>query len=101
MEQRGYDIVSTNWRCRGGEIDIIARHGSTLVFVEVRARTADDTAAAFESVGERKQARMLTAAQHYLAEHAPDDVAWRIDLIAVALRASTPLIEHVENALDW
>lgn len=101
LRQRGYDIVAANWHCRYGEIDLIARHGDTLVFIEVRARTGSDTGAAFESIGQRKQARIIAAVQAYLAAHALDDVHWRIDVVGVALRAGQPIIEHVENALDW
>jgi putative endonuclease len=102
LQQRGYQIVGVNWRCTRGEIDIIARTGETLVFVEVRTRHADSTAAAFESINERKQNRMQNAVHMYLSEHNLEDAAWRIDVIAVALpQYGKPLIEQVEDALDW
>jgi len=102
LHQRGYRIVETNWRCRQGEIDIIARHGETLVFVEVRARSGGATAAAFESVGPVKQERLARLAHAYLSEHELEDANWRVDIVAVGLRPSAPpLIEHAENALDW
>jgi putative endonuclease len=102
LRQRGYEIVGTNWRCSRGEIDIIARAGETLVFVEVRTRHADTTAEAFESVSVRKQNRMQVAVHLYLAEHELENVTWRIDVIAIALpRVGKPLIEQVEDALDW
>jgi putative endonuclease len=96
----GYAIVVTNWRCKGGEIDIVARQGETLVFVEVRSRfTTDD---AFASVQSSKQVKMLRAAHEYLAEMKQEEAAWRIDVIAVGRgRDGRPQIEHVEDALDW
>lgn len=94
----GYEIIVTNWRCKGGEIDIVARHGETLVFVEVRSRfTTED---AFASVQNSKQVKMLRAAHEYLAEMGQEDTPWRIDVIAVG-RGGKPQIEHVEDALDW
>ncbi len=102
LQQRGYHIVCTNWRCTRGEIDIIARDGETLVFVEVRTRHADSTAEAFESVNTRKQSRMQNAVHLYLTEQGLEDAGWRIDVIAVAIpRYGKPLIEQVEDALDW
>jgi len=102
LRERGYSIIATNWHCRYGEIDIVARQGETIVFVEVRARSLGGTATAFESIGARKQARLTAAAQSYLAAHELDDSNWRVDAIAVGLRGSAdPVIEHVENALDW
>ena len=102
LQQRGYDIVGVNWRCTRGEIDIIAKSGEMLVFVEVRTRHADSSAAAFESINVRKQNRMQNAVHLYLAEHNLEDAAWRIDVIAVALpRNGKPMIEQVEDALDW
>jgi putative endonuclease len=102
LRQRGYEIIDSNWRCTRGEIDIIARLGEMLVFVEVRTRHADGTAEAFESVNSRKQSRMQNAVHLYLAEHELENSAWRIDVIAIALpRSGKPLIEQVEDALDW
>ena len=102
LRERGYSILTTNWHCRYGELDIVARQDETIVFVEVRARSAGGTATAFESIGARKQARLTAAAQSYLAAHELDEVSWRVDAIAVGLRGSAaPVIEHVENALDW
>ncbi len=102
LRAKGYAIVEMNWRCLLGEIDVVARDGETLVFVEVRSRRAGDTAPAFESIGPRKQTRMVAAAYEYLAAHKLDEAEWRIDVVAVAIqRGRQPLVEHVENALDW
>ena len=100
--QRGYTLLTANWRCAGGEIDIVARQDTTIVFVEVRTRRAATVDTALESITPRKRQRMLTAAQLYLAQNELDSADWRIDVIAVALpRSSAPLIEHLENGLDW
>jgi putative endonuclease len=64
---RGLSIVERNFRCRRGEIDIIARDGDTLVFAEVRLRTRSDFGGAAASITARKRARMTAAALYYLA----------------------------------
>lgn len=102
LERQGYTIIATNWRCQYGEIDIIARQNHMLVFVEVRARHAERTEAAFESIGPHKQQRLARAAQSYLAKHQLEQTAWRVDVIAIAIPSSgEPIIEHAEDALGW
>lgn len=102
LRDRGYSIITLNWRCAKGEIDIIARQDQTLVFVEVRSRSSASTAAAFESVNPRKRDKLIQLAYEYLSAHALEDSNWRVDVIGIALRGrSQPVIEHVENALDW
>lgn len=102
LAQRGYTLLATNWRCTGGEIDIVAQHRDILVFVEVRTRRANSVDPALESITPRKRQRMLTAAHMYLAQAGLENCEWRIDVIAVAFRHnSTPVVEHLENGLDW
>jgi putative endonuclease len=102
LQRLGYAIVTRNWRCKQGEIDIIAEKDGALVFVEVRSRAAKNTDSAFESVGTQKQRRMNAAVYAYLDAHQIDEALWRIDVIAVAIPySSAPIIDHVENALDW
>lgn len=67
LVDRGLVIVARNWRSRRGEIDVIARHGTTLVFVEVRLRTRSDYGGAAGSITAAKRARLTAAAEHYLA----------------------------------
>ncbi len=100
LQKHGYTLVDANWHCQGGEFDLIAQQGETLVFVEVRTRR-EGLEAAFASIGARKRQILERTAYRYLAEHDPD-ADWRIDVIAVTLTAQgAPLVEHIENALDW
>jgi putative endonuclease len=102
LRQRGYVILSTNWRCTHGELDIVAQQNDTIVFVEVRTRYTDSTDAAFESINPRKQEKLAALAHLYLEEHDLETAEWRIDVIAIAIpRSGKPHIEQVENALDW
>jgi len=67
LAAHGLLIVQRNYRCRGGEIDLIARDGATLVFVEVRLRRNRDFGTAAESITAAKRRRLRLAARHYLA----------------------------------
>ncbi len=69
---RGLKLLARNFRCRGGEIDLVMRDGATLVFVEVRARGRSDYGGAAESITAPKRARLVLAARHYLQRHAVD-----------------------------
>src|ERR687893_48288 len=87
LRRQGYTILETNWRCRRGEIDIIAQDGATLVFVEVRTRRSSSLGSTEESVTAAKQRRLAELAQIYLqwreAAGTPWTEAWRIDVIAI------------------
>ena len=84
LRQQGYTLLARNWRCPAGEVDIVAREGETLAFVEVRTRRAGSRLGTpEESVTLRKQARMVEVAQTYLQEAGLDDAAWRIDVVAI------------------
>lgn len=67
LKSAGLGIVARNWRCRHGEIDLIAQDGSTLVFVEVRSRKHCEYGTAADSITVTKQRRIIMAARHYLA----------------------------------
>ena len=67
LATRGLRLVERNWRCKGGEIDLVMRDGATLVFVEVRARGGAAFGGAAASITAAKQARVILAARHYLA----------------------------------
>ena len=102
LKNQGYSIVETNWRCQYGEIDVIARQNAMLIFVEVRTRHSDNTEWAFESITPAKQKRLQALAYAYLAAHDLQHIAWRVDLVAIAWqRNGQPIIEHVEDGLDW
>ena len=67
LESKGLSIVGRNYRTRFGEVDLVARDGATLVFVEVRRRTSRAFGGAAASVDARKRSRLVAAARHYLA----------------------------------
>src|SRR4051812_43309107 len=65
-EARGYDVVDRNWRCRGGELDLVVRTGRDLVFCEVKARTSAAFGLPAEAVSPTKQARIRRLAARWL-----------------------------------
>jgi putative endonuclease len=103
LADRGYTIVTTNYRKRYGEIDIIARDGSTLVFVEVKCRSHHAFGSGLEAVDMRKQQRICRVAAEYLQTHQHGEIGVRFDVIAVHRRPGhqAAVIEHVENAFDY
>jgi len=92
---RGLRLVKRNYRCRGGEIDLVMRDGPTLVFVEVRARSGSGFGGAAESITAVKQGRIILAARHYLATHGRDEPC-RFD--AVLIQAGR--IEWIRSAFE-
>lgn len=83
LERAGLKTISTNYNCRGGEIDLICRDGSTIVFVEVRLRSNPHFGGAAESVTSSKQKRIIHAARHFLMRNSRlSDLTCRFDVIA-------------------
>jgi putative endonuclease len=97
----GYTLVERNWRCRGGEIDLIFRDGETLVFVEVKTRRGRGYGAPEEALTPHKAQKLLDLGQQYVAARGLGDVAWRVDLVAVELDERGRLLrcDHIPNAV--
>lgn len=70
LESQGLKLVTRNWRCKGGELDLVMRDGEALAIVEVRSRARADFGSALESVDARKRGHLIRAAQLFLASHA-------------------------------
>ena len=102
LRAAGYTIIATGWRCGLGEIDIIARENTDWVFVEVRSRFDSEPGAALESIGKRKQTKLVRLAEAYLNDHRLNNVAWRIDVVGVTFSRHQPaLVEIIVNAVGW
>lgn len=83
LEQQGYEILEYNYRCRIGEIDLIARDRGCLVFCEVKYRKSQGVENPLEAVDVRKQKTIWKVAQQYLITHQLLDVPCRFDVIGV------------------
>jgi putative endonuclease len=102
LGKNGYDILETNYRCPGGEIDIIAKQADTLVFIEVRTKKNRLFGSPEESITRVKKERLRTLADHYGQEHDNLPSTWRIDVVAIQMDNSGRVsrIELIENAVD-
>ena len=103
LQKKRYKILATNYRCRFGEIDLIASNRRYLVFVEVKLRKSDRFAAAHEFVDIHKQDRIRTTASLYLSQN-PTDLQPRFDVIEIYAPQGTetvnPEIHHMEDAFQ-
>jgi putative endonuclease len=102
LERRGYAILARRFRTRNGEIDIIARDGETLVFVEVKARRSLRCGGPAEAVNWAKRQRLVRLAMSYLRIRGLADVRCRFDVVSVlyAAGAAGPVVEVIENAFE-
>ena len=100
LEKRGFSILTRNFRCRGGEIDLVCRDGKTLVFVEVRLRRNVTFGGAAASITLTKQRRIILAAQHYLATHAKADSDCRFDCMLLDGTDDDNNIEWIRDAFS-
>ncbi|MBT3996535.1 MAG: YraN family protein [Chloroflexi bacterium] len=98
----GYEIVETNFRTREGEIDIIAKSDSTLVFIEVKTRTNQKFGFGVEQISSRKAQRLQATALRYLEKTSDFDVDWRIDLLSLRMTKSGQVlhVDHIRNAIE-
>ncbi|MEB3101183.1 YraN family protein [Ferviditalea candida] len=101
LRENGYTIRQTNWRCKSGEIDIVAEKNGIVIFVEVRTRSTKGLyGTPLESVRARKQHQVRQTARIYLHQEGELERRIRFDVIAVQLSADGRLLElrHIENA---
>lgn len=97
LQSKGYRIVERNFRCRLGEIDMIARYKNYLVFVEVRAKSGPGYGMPQESITPRKMEKLRRLALFYLARRPLGELNVRFDVVAVDF-AGEPKVTHIENA---
>jgi putative endonuclease len=101
LQQQGYRIQQQNYRCRHGEIDIIAWDGPTLVFVEVKSKRQTAFGSPQAMVGQRKQHKIIRVAMVYVQQHRLQNVALRFDVVAITyLPGTPPAVTHVLAAFE-
>lgn len=100
LEAKGYAILMTNFRCKQGEIDIIARDRHLVVFVEVRTVTSARYQPPYNSVTRSKQQQVKKAALFYISTRNLVNTQFRFDVIGITLDRKTGRhqIDHIENA---
>ena len=98
LRSKGYKILHEQWKSPYGEIDLVAKQGDEIVFVEVKTRRGNTSGYPEESVTKQKIRHLVSCAYNYL-DRFGGDVAWRIDVIAIEFVGTTPQIHHIE-AID-
>ena len=103
LEKKGYKIIEKNYRCKEGEIDIVAEFKKSLIFVEVRTKTNNEFGAPEESVDLNKMNKMVNSAFSYLNNHNALSRNWRIDFIGIELMTDGKVkrMNHIENAVQF
>ncbi len=100
LEARGYEILERNFHSHFGEIDVIAKDGAMLIFVEVRMRQAADEIHPLETISRGKQHRLIKTAQMYLAKTNPDCLQCRFDVVAISEDKGNRTIEIFHNMIE-
>jgi putative endonuclease len=98
LQRRGYEIVARRYRLRHGELDIIARDGGTLVFVEVKARDGRRFGDGVDAVTGRKRRTLIFLALEYVARFGLTDCPCRFDIASVQTGSGEPVVEIYQNA---
>jgi putative endonuclease len=99
LERQGLEVLDRNWRCREGELDIVARDGGCLVFVEVKARSGTGYGEPAEAVSLRKARRIHVLAAKWLSEQRPEG-RWdvRFDVVSILRTRGLPEVLHLRGA---
>ena len=100
LERRGYAILARRYRRKSGEIDIIARDGPTLVFVEVKARDGSPFGRPAEAVTGLKRLRLARLATDYIMRHHLRECPCRFDVVSIQFDGGRPVVEIFQNAFD-
>jgi putative endonuclease len=101
LASRGLTVIERNFRCRGGEIDIVARDGESTVFVEVRQRSSESHGAGVETVTGAKRKRIIHAARLYAAAKGLTETPIRFDVVSLdGGGRSSWLVRHDRDAFD-
>jgi len=100
VKRLGYKQITRNYRCRLGEIDLIAKDGNTLVFLEIKTRKARSIGYAKEAVDLRKRRQISKVALAYMKSNSCLDTKARFDVVAVSLGGGKPEIELIKNAFE-
>ena len=100
LQEKGFEILDRNFRCRSGEVDVVARHGDSTVFVEVKERRGRSHGEGYEAVTFGKRRRLIRAARIYAATHGLSETPMRFDVVSVDWIGERAVIRHDQDAFD-
>jgi putative endonuclease len=98
LSAAGLRILARNYRCRAGEVDVVAEDRGTVVFVEVKERGGDSHGQAVEAVTAAKRRRVVRAARMYAARHGLSESPTRFDVVSIDWGPQGPLVRHFAGA---
>lgn len=98
LEALGFEVVARNFRCRGGELDVVARDGRVTVFVEVKERRDASRGAGHEAVTLSKRRRIVRAARIYASAHGLSEAPLRFDVVSIDWSRGAPDVRHDRGA---
>jgi putative endonuclease len=100
LREKNFAILEKNFRTQTGEIDLIAKHGGYVIFIEVKFRSGLNFGLPSESVGITKQKKIIRTALHYIAANTLDNHDFRFDVIEVLEKGGCVTINHIEDAFS-
>lgn len=100
LSKRGLRLLTRNYRCRGGEIDLIMQHDDSLVFIEVRYRKNIGYGRAAETITVNKQRRIIHCAQVYMQRHRAWNAPARFDVVSIEGQAEKLQVDWISNAFE-
>jgi putative endonuclease len=100
VKRLGYKCIARNYRCALGEIDLIAKDGDCLVFIEIKTRRGRSLGSIKEVIDKRKKRQLSKVALAYLKSNNDCDVKSRFDVVAISLNQGKEQIEVIQNAFD-
>lgn len=100
LEEHGFAVLARNFRCRSGEVDVVARDGDTTVFVEVKERRGESHGQGHEAVTFGKRRRIVRAARLYAAARGLSDTPLRFDVVSIDWVDGRPHVRHDPGAFD-
>ena len=101
LKQHNYRVIERNFRCKSGEIDIIAQDKDSFCFIEVKTRSTGQFGSGFDAITSSKQRKLVKAALWYCAMHDRAHVPMRFDIVAVQYSSSgSPCLELLKDAFD-
>ncbi len=98
IEQKGYRLLARNYSTPYGELDIVAKEGKTLVFIEVKTRSSGRYGTGVEAISHWKERHLVTAAQIFCKRYHLEQVDCRFDVISIFYAGSAYRLHHIENA---